>query len=207
MHQGSMEKMAHFRDKYLLSRKDESLVILDVGSYDVNGTYRSLFEAPNWTYVGVDQAPGANVDVVLADPYHFRGIRSESIDVVVTGQTFEHVEYFWVTMLEIARVMKPGAVCCIVVPSSGPRHLFPVDCWRFFPDGLSALARHAGLVVREVSLDNGSKVYPDRSEQWNDAVLVCAKPLRSVLGGMRRRLSNRIQHGAFRLARALNGGG
>lgn len=207
MHQSSMDKMTYFREKYLTSRAEESLIIVDIGSQDVNGTYRSLFVSPQWTYVGVDQAPGNNVDIILDDPYRFRDIASESVDVIVSGQTFEHVEFFWITMLEISRVLRPGALCCLVVPSSGPQHRFPVDCWRFYPDGLKALARYAGLKVDEVFVDDKSQPYTDSSHEWNDAVMICSKPIRSGMDRMRRRVGNGIQRAAFRLARALNGAG
>jgi hypothetical protein len=30
-------------------------------------------------------------------------VASDSADVVISGQAFEHIQYFWITMLEIAR--------------------------------------------------------------------------------------------------------
>ena len=67
MHQSSFDKMTAFRRDYLEARRAEPLVILDLGSQDINGCYRPLFALPPWKYVGVDLAPGANVDVVLHD--------------------------------------------------------------------------------------------------------------------------------------------
>ena len=48
----------------------EPLSVLDVGSFDVNGTYRDLIPDA-WSYVGLDIRPGPNVDVVVADPYNW----------------------------------------------------------------------------------------------------------------------------------------
>jgi len=42
MHQSSIEKMTLFRDRYLSARKNELLRILDLGSQDVNGSFRCL---------------------------------------------------------------------------------------------------------------------------------------------------------------------
>ena len=207
MHQSSMDKMAYFRERYLAARVRDALTIVDIGSQDVNGTYRTLLSSPSWRYIGVDQAPGRNVDVVLKDPYRFDELASNSVDVLVSGQTFEHVEFFWITMLEIARVLKPGALCCLIVPSGGPQHRFPVDCWRFYPDGLNALARYAGLEAVEVVLDEHPKQYADNSQQWNDAILVCSKPQRRGLARVKHRLGIGIQRWAFGVARALNGRG
>ena len=58
MHQSSFDKMTAFRRDYLEPRRAEPLVILDLGSQDINGCYRPLFALPPWKYVGVDLAAG-----------------------------------------------------------------------------------------------------------------------------------------------------
>ncbi len=177
MHQSSFEKMSYFKEKHLGSRIHEPLVIMDLGSQNVNGSYKSIFDLPAWKYIGVDMVPGEDVDIVLSDPYSFREIESESIDVLISGQTFEHIEFFWITMREITRVLKPGALCCIVAPSAGPEHRYPTDCWRFYPDGFRALARYANLEILEVSTEWEPRIYKDGSEnKWKDSFLVCRKP-------------------------------
>lgn len=69
MHQSSLDKMTHFLDSYLAGRRD--LTICDIGSQDVNGSYRPLLTEPSWHYVGIDMAAGENVDVVLRKPYQW----------------------------------------------------------------------------------------------------------------------------------------
>lgn len=173
MHRSAYERVEAFRDAYL-----KGLImpirVLDLGSQDANGTLRPLFDGPGWEYQGLDIAPGKNVDIVLNDPYRWDQVDSESADVLVSVSTFEHIEYFWQTMREVARVLKPGGLCCIVVPSSGVEHKYPVDCWRFYPDGLRAMARFAQLEVLTAHTDwRGSA---DReSNQWHDSTLICRK--------------------------------
>jgi SAM-dependent methyltransferase len=181
VHQSSLDKMLAFRMKYLEGRKNEPLLILDLGSLDVNGSYRGYFEVSPWTYCGIDMAAGKNVDIVLQDPYNWQEIKSGSADVVVSGQSFEHIEFFWLTILEIANVLKPNGLCCLIAPSCGPEHRYPVDCWRFYPDGFAALARFASLEVSEVYSQKGTTGYSDGSDMWQDTVLVCRKPASSEL--------------------------
>jgi SAM-dependent methyltransferase len=177
MHQSSFDKMTAFRRDYLEARRAEPLVILDLGSQDINGCYRPLFELPPWKYLGVDLAAGPNVDVVLSDPYDWREISRESADVIVAGQTFEHTEFFWETMRQVARTLKPNGLCCIIVPSSGPEHRFPVDCWRMYPDGLRALAGYAGLDVLAAETQwEDLPQYDNESNKWHDSVLIARKP-------------------------------
>ncbi len=198
MHESSFDKMQHFRDRYLTDQVSDPLTIYDLGSLDVNGSYRRLFDEPVWNYQGIDMAPGNNVDVVLKNPYHWSEINSKTADVVISGQAFEHMGYFWVTMLEVARVLKPGGLCCIIAPSSGYEHRYPVDCYRFYRDGFSALAHFARLQVLEnsVQLESDPRYIKDNSNAWKDAQLICRKQavswLLTLRGDVRRFLLHRI---------------
>lgn len=177
-----MDKMRRFQEKYLAQRTYENLKILDLGSFDVNGTYKEVFNFPKWDYTGLDSESGKNVDIVLADPYYWREIPSDSADVLVSGQVFEHIEFFWISMLEIVRVLKPGGICCIIAPAGGHEHRYPVDCWRFYPDGFAALARFARLDVLEIYTQwAADPSYTDGSNEWQDSVFICQKPRWSIV--------------------------
>jgi len=178
MHESSFRRMQAFCHHHLASKQMQPLRIVDIGSQDVNGSYRPLFAHGSWEYLGVDMAPGRNVDVVLRNPYRWRELRSRSADVVVSGQAFEHIEFFWISALEIARVLRPGGICCLIVPSAGPEHRYPVDCWRFYPDGLRAIARFAGLEVLQADTDWAGSG-GEGSDMWRDSVLVARKPEQS----------------------------
>ena len=193
MHKSSLDKMIAFRNKYLESRKKEPLLILDLGSFDVNGSYREYFDCFSWTYRGIDMAAGKNVDIVLQDPYNWREIRSNSADVLISGQAFEHIEFFWISVLEIFRVLKPGGLCCLIAPSGGHEHRYPVDCWRFYPDGFSALAKFAQLDVLEVKTQWKSQGYTDGSDEWRDSMLVCRKPEFALWPTIKSKAKNRLQ--------------
>ncbi len=179
MHTSSVHKMMAFRDKYLEPKKNESLLILDIGSQEVheNGSYKPLFKNfPQWQYRGVDMVSGNNVDIVLQDTYDWSQIKSNSADVIISGQAFEHIEYFWLSMMEVARVLKPGGVCCIIAPSSGYEHRYPVDCWRFYPDGFRALAKYAKLTPVEVYTQwEDMEHYEEGDNCWHDSVLIARK--------------------------------
>ena len=176
MHQSSYEKMILFKQKYLSSFIGKEMKILDFGSQDINGAYRPVFEEPGWIYRGVDMVEGKNVDIILHDPYRWREIKSNSYDVFISGQAFEHIEYFWLTMLEAVRVLRERGLCCIIAPSGGPEHRYPVDCYRFYRDGMAALANYAGMESLEAFTDwEPEDRYNDGSEEWKDSLLVARK--------------------------------
>lgn len=176
MHQSSLDKMLDFRERYLAGMEKHSLRIVDLGSQDVNGSYRPLFDVQDWHYTGLDLSAGRNVDLVLTQSYRWHGIRSASIDVCISGQALEHIPYFWLTALEIARVLKPDGLCCIIAPSAGYEHRYPVDCWRFYPDGMRAFADYARLRVEEAYTDWNPDEHADDSACWQDSVLIARKP-------------------------------
>jgi SAM-dependent methyltransferase len=144
MHRETFAIMEHLVHTCL--SPEQPLCVLDVGSGDINGAYRPLFDRPRWCYAGADIAPGPNVDIVLADPYRWE-IPDASYDLVITGQAFEHIEFFWLTWLEMVRTVRHGGLLFLVAPSGGREHRWPVDCWRFYRDGMHALARYAGVDV------------------------------------------------------------
>ncbi len=179
MHRSSFLRMEQLLKNYepLYTKGKEAVKVLDIGSYDVNGTYRAIFDDPIYQYTGLDMVAGPNVDIVPKDVYKWDEIADETFDVVISGQVFEHVEYPWLTIREIARVLKPAGVCILIAPSSGIEHKAPKDCYRYYADGLSALAGWAGLKVHHVSV-NGIPQTENEDEwinEWNDGCLVAQK--------------------------------
>ncbi|MEA3544035.1 MAG: methyltransferase domain-containing protein [Thermodesulfobacteriota bacterium] len=171
MHRSSYQHMQLLVEKYLDSTRTTQ--VYDLGSYDVNGCYRPLFDQPDWTYHGIDLETGPNVDIVLDSPYRLP-LSSRSADVIISGQAFEHIEYFWLTWLEFARVLKVGGMIFLLAPSRGPEHRYPVDCWRFYPDSYRALAKYGALDLLEVQTDWHADNDVD-SAAWGDTVGVFRK--------------------------------
>jgi SAM-dependent methyltransferase len=164
-------------EKYLDAQRPT--IIADVGSMDVNGSYRQIFHHPQWRYIGIDVAAGKNVDIVLKEPYHFP-LGFSSVDVVISGQTFEHVEFFWLTWMEMVRILRPGGLAIMILHRNMLEHRYPVDCWRFFPDAMNAFARYGGLSLEEVSSYDFTL---DNAPEWLkfiDTVGVFRKPRKNI---------------------------
>jgi len=145
---------------------ESSINILDIGSEGSGGAYDNIFK-PNihWHYTGCDIVAGPNVDVVMNEPYVLP-FENRYFDLVISGQAAEHMEYPWLMFEEIARVLKSGGMAFIIAPGAGPIH-HNIDCWRFNPDGMKALAKWAKLEVIK------AEQYYD--SEWHDTLLVCRK--------------------------------
>lgn len=124
-------------------------VTLEVGSLNVNGTVRDLFAGP---YVGVDMRPGPGVDqiaVASALPFPDR-----SFDTVVSTEMLEHDPTFWLSIPEMARVLRPGGHLLLTARGNGfPTHDYPADYWRFSPSAFALLFDLADLDTVEVRDD------------------------------------------------------
>ncbi len=131
--------------------------VLDVGSVNINGTFRSLVEGLGFEYTGLDIAPGRNVDIVAENPYKYP-ITDEEYDVVLSGSTMEHVEAIWDWIPELVRVTKRGGYIIITTHTSWVYHPYPVDCWRIMPDGMRYLLERSGLEVVEITMFNKNDI-------------------------------------------------
>jgi SAM-dependent methyltransferase len=160
MHQSAFDHMKRVFDKFVESARHQ--VVVDIGSRTVSGqvlNHKSIIEEHGLSYIGLDVVEGPNVDVVMRKPYRLP-LKSRSADIILCGQVFEHVPYFWITFLEMARVLRSGGIILLSAPSRGHRHSPPTDCWRFYPDGMLALGVFARLDVLYAHTDFPPKV-PD----------------------------------------------
>lgn len=153
MHTASIELMKTLVDKYIVGT---NLKILELGSQIIKkqellGCYRDLFKKVDCNYIGVDIQAGLNVDIVLTDGYKFPFSDNE-FDYVISGQTMEHIEFPWEWLGEVKRVLKKGGIAIIIAPAFTHQHRYPIDTFRYFPDGMVALCKWNGLDVIDSKL-------------------------------------------------------
>lgn len=127
---------------------EPSTIVVEVGSFDVNGSTRSLFPNTRWT--GLDIRPGRGVDQVI-DPRSAWGEKYKA-DLVISTETLEHDRNpFW-TVRQMATACWPGGYVLITCRGFDERGCFPVhdhpdDLWRFTPRGVRAILEDVGLSV------------------------------------------------------------
>lgn len=155
MHASSLENMQKCFEKYLFNDSWGSkgtIKVVDIGGANVNGSYHDIFSFSPFNYIAVDIDNNSGVDIVLEDSYSLP-FEKNSIDIIISGQTFEHSEYFWELFSEMVRVVTTDGLIFLIAPSAGPEHKYPVDCYRFYPDSFKALAKKEGIHLLEWWLD------------------------------------------------------
>ncbi len=178
MHDSSYLKMRVFLETYSsqLPESPGRIRVLEVGSksYEGQGTYRPLF-GERFEYVGLDLEQGEGVDVVPRSAFVWPEIPSSSFGLCVSGQTFEHNPYPWVTFCEMARVLQPGGMGVIIAPAAGRFHRYPLDCWRYYPDSWAALCHVARVELVETLLEPADLAARVPGGQWRDSIAIFRK--------------------------------
>lgn len=113
------EQQNFFRTvKEKFPNKFKNCSVLDIGSLDINGNNRFLFE--DYTYIGVDISEGNNVDVISKGHEY----NSEILfDIVISSECFEHDMYYPETIRNCINLTKNGGLFTFTCASTGrPEH-------------------------------------------------------------------------------------
>lgn len=89
--------------------------ILEIGSLNINGSIRPLFE--NCNYLGIDVGPGLDVDVVY-EGQKYPG-PDNYYDTVVSTECFEHNPFWLETFLNMWRMTKPNGLIIFTCATIG----------------------------------------------------------------------------------------
>jgi SAM-dependent methyltransferase len=91
--------------------------VLEIGSYQVNedGLLRAIFSG--CSYYGVDLVEGPGVDIVASG--HEVAFPSDSFDVTLSAECFEHNPLWRETFINMHRMTRPGGVVIMTCASRG----------------------------------------------------------------------------------------
>lgn len=135
-----MHKAAREIIEKLMPDLPDGARVLDVGSLDINGNIRDLFE--HQAYMGLDITAGANVDVV-AEPYDYP-FEDEYFDLVVSANCLEHVPEPHRWARELRRILKKGGTLIVTAPHNIHYHN-PPHYWNIRKDALAFLFAKLGV--------------------------------------------------------------
>jgi autotransporter strand-loop-strand O-heptosyltransferase len=116
-HKEQREFCKSVKDKFPEYFKNKK--VLDIGSLNINGCNRDLFE--NCDYTGIDVGEGPNVDIVSVG--HIFNAPDETFDVIISTEVFEHDMFYVKTIENVMRMLKPDGLFLFTCAAPGrPEH-------------------------------------------------------------------------------------
>ncbi len=89
-------------------------IVLDVGSLDINGNNRYLFN--DCKYLGLDIGKGKNVDIICPIQEYKPQIK---YDVIISTEMLEHDKHRFYSLGNMFRILKPGGLLLLTAATVG----------------------------------------------------------------------------------------
>ena len=128
--------------------------ILDIGSYDVNGSLRSIIQPTLAvkSYLGTDILAGSGVDQIVSADCLLDKFGEKSFDIIICTEMLEHA-YDWQTcIMNIKYLLRSNGMLILTTRSEGfPLHDFPDDYWRFSLDDMKYIFED--MIIENLCLD------------------------------------------------------
>lgn len=106
--------LAQMQNKFPRYFINPDMKILEIGSRNVNGTCRDLFNSQN--YIGLDLSEGPGVDIICHAKDYV--CPAGSFDVVVSCEALEHDSAWQETLMAAYRLLAPGGI--LIITCAGP---------------------------------------------------------------------------------------
>jgi SAM-dependent methyltransferase len=134
----------------------ENKKVLEVGSYDVNGSFRSIIEPLNPSeYIGIDIAPGPGVDRICDIKDICTEFGTNVFDIVVCTEVIEHVEDWRTAIINLMKITKKNGFILLTSRSKGfGVHDYPGDFWRYEIEDIEYIFKHWEILKLEKDMFN-----------------------------------------------------
>ncbi|MDA3855188.1 MAG: methyltransferase domain-containing protein [Candidatus Woesearchaeota archaeon] len=103
-------------------------VVLDIGGRDRGQFVKPKSKVDKWLFADIEDK--FSPDLVL-DVSNMKNVKSNSIDIILAGELFEHVQEIEKGISECYRVLKKGGKLLITIPFLYPIHADPWDYQRW----------------------------------------------------------------------------
>lgn len=147
VHKINYNVVSNFKKKYLLNH--QNIKILEVGLINKKGNFNinPIFDNPTWIFETLDMEKNVNIDIFCKNIYDFFEIGNNSYDVVICTEFLEQLDYFWLTMIQLERILKPGGF--ILINSSNSEDNILNNPFVILGDGLESLVNFVNLDIKE----------------------------------------------------------
>lgn len=145
-------------------------VVLEVGSQEVNGSFREFVAPEAAVYIGTDITAGRGVDILCPAEKIARLFGQGAFDLVICTELLEHVEDWRAVIRNLKAVTAVGGYIALTTRMPGfPFHGYPDDFWRFTAADLAAMFRdcHIESLVEHPS-DRGVYLLAQRGHRTQE---------------------------------------
>lgn len=134
MHAEAKQYISKTFNNWLQNKNNAQISVLEIGSFNINGSIREAIQPFAENYLGIDTQSGPGVDLV-ADGAAYK--LPESYDVIVTAETFEHTPY-WKDIINKSYInLKVGGIFIATMAGEGraPHSAIdtnPIRDWEYY---------------------------------------------------------------------------
>ena len=129
--------------------------VLEIGPQKIQSSSYEIFNNDSFKYSNLNIDNNDIPNTIIADICSNTAIKSQSFDIILAVDVFEHLKEPWKAAKEIKRLLKPGGVVIIITVWSWRYHPVPIDYWRFSDDCLEFL--FDGLTCLDKGFDGSER--------------------------------------------------
>lgn len=127
--------------------------VLEVGSYNINGSVRKFFT--DCDYIGLDWREGPDVDIICLG--HEAPFKPNTFDTIICCECLEHDFYKDKTIQHMIRLLKSNGM--LIITAAGPdRRIHEIECGidnhysNIFPEDLDKYGPNFKYYMRELAI-------------------------------------------------------
>lgn len=176
--------------------------VIEVGSYNVNGSLRPLVTALGPSeYVGVDIMEGPGVDIICDAADLPNRFIPGSFDLVISTEMIEHVKDWRMIIHNLKNLCRAGGSILITTRSRGFfYHGYPDDYWRYEIDDMQYIFQDFVISIIEKDPQFGVMMKATRPREYSEMDLQDYR-LYSIIAGQRIRDPDDIHFAFLRTAK------
>lgn len=141
--------------------------VLEVGSYNANGNFKEFFMTKGISYLGIDIAPGPDVDLICDITADFSEIvkvlGQSTFDAIICANVLEHLYEPIKALNNMRKLLRDDGFLIIITPLIWDLHSWPQDYFRLNPDFYRRYSKDNGLRILEdtfnLSVRNTRKIF------------------------------------------------